>query len=208
MTPLMEWPAGMTPGPDVTEMWRWSSRAACREAIADGWALEEWWFPTAADGRAGDAAKEICAGCLVRAECLHWALKHLEHGVWGGLSDRERQRIRVRPRDCAECGREFSYTVRGGGRAPSTCSEACHVARRERQVRESYERSDRARDPGRLLAAGHGRISRYVGGCRCAACRRAARLARKAQRARAAVLSTTTPADARNAAQNVQEGVA
>jgi WhiB family redox-sensing transcriptional regulator len=40
-------------------------------------------------------AKAICTRCLVRAECLDFALRiGTKHGVWGGLSERERRRIR------------------------------------------------------------------------------------------------------------------
>jgi WhiB family transcriptional regulator, redox-sensing transcriptional regulator len=42
-------------------------------------------------------AKRICTGCEVRAECLEYALANDERfGVWGGLSERERHRIRRR----------------------------------------------------------------------------------------------------------------
>jgi WhiB family redox-sensing transcriptional regulator len=40
-------------------------------------------------------AKEVCRGCVVREECLEYALAHGEKfGIWGGLSERERRRIR------------------------------------------------------------------------------------------------------------------
>ena len=40
-------------------------------------------------------AKEVCRGCEVRAECLEFALQNGEKfGIWGGLSERERRRIR------------------------------------------------------------------------------------------------------------------
>jgi WhiB family redox-sensing transcriptional regulator len=40
-------------------------------------------------------AKEVCAGCDVRAECLQYALVHGERfGVWGGLTEGERRRLR------------------------------------------------------------------------------------------------------------------
>ena len=40
-------------------------------------------------------AKKICAGCPVRAECLESALANDERfGIWGGLSERERRRLR------------------------------------------------------------------------------------------------------------------
>src|SRR5689334_5881436 len=40
-------------------------------------------------------AKEVCRGCVVRMECLEYALANGEKfGIWGGLSERERRRIR------------------------------------------------------------------------------------------------------------------
>lgn len=48
-----------------------------------------------------DAAKSVCNGmdggmvCRVRAQCLDWALVYGEQfGVWGGLSERERRRLK------------------------------------------------------------------------------------------------------------------
>ncbi len=40
-------------------------------------------------------AKEVCKGCVVRNECLDYALANGEKfGIWGGLSERERRRVR------------------------------------------------------------------------------------------------------------------
>jgi WhiB family redox-sensing transcriptional regulator len=40
-------------------------------------------------------AKAVCFGCAVRVECLEFALAVGEkHGIWGGLSERERRRVR------------------------------------------------------------------------------------------------------------------
>jgi WhiB family redox-sensing transcriptional regulator len=40
-------------------------------------------------------AKEVCKGCVVRGECLEYALANGEKfGIWGGLSERERRRLR------------------------------------------------------------------------------------------------------------------
>lgn len=40
-------------------------------------------------------AKEVCRGCPVREECLEFSLQNSEKfGIWGGLSERERRRIR------------------------------------------------------------------------------------------------------------------
>jgi len=40
-------------------------------------------------------AKEVCRGCVVQHECLEAALANGEKfGIWGGMSERERRRIR------------------------------------------------------------------------------------------------------------------
>ena len=40
-------------------------------------------------------AKEVCRGCVVREDCLEYALSHGEKfGIWGGMSERERRRLR------------------------------------------------------------------------------------------------------------------
>ena len=40
------------------------------------------------------AAKAGCASCGVQSQCLHYALEsHQSHGVWGGTSEEERQRM-------------------------------------------------------------------------------------------------------------------
>jgi WhiB family transcriptional regulator, redox-sensing transcriptional regulator len=50
-------------------------------------------FP--ARGESVRDAKEVCARCAVRSECLDFALRlKVAHGVWGGLSERERRTLR------------------------------------------------------------------------------------------------------------------
>jgi WhiB family transcriptional regulator, redox-sensing transcriptional regulator len=69
----------------------WMSKARCR-----GHAPQEF-FPS--DGVGVDRARQFCAGCDVRVECLEYALEHrIDHGVWGGCSERERRRILRRRR--------------------------------------------------------------------------------------------------------------
>ena len=46
-----------------------------------------------------DRARAICKGCPVLDTCLEYALtERIEHGVWGGTSERERRRILKRRR--------------------------------------------------------------------------------------------------------------
>jgi len=54
-------------------------------------------FPS--DGVGVDKARKICRGCPVSERCLEYALaERIEHGVWGGCSERERRRILKRRR--------------------------------------------------------------------------------------------------------------
>jgi WhiB family redox-sensing transcriptional regulator len=65
----------------------WQDKANCKGADAD------LFFPER--GASTRKAKTICAACQVRVECLEFALMESEKfGIWGGLSERERRRIR------------------------------------------------------------------------------------------------------------------
>lgn len=71
----------------------WQEDAACRTEDS-----ELFYPPMGASRREVRAAerhaKNVCFGCLVRAECLQAALDADEkYGVWGGLSPRERRRM-------------------------------------------------------------------------------------------------------------------
>ena len=49
-------------------------------------------FPS--DGVGVEIAKEICASCPVKEPCLEYAIENrVDHGVWGGASERQRRRI-------------------------------------------------------------------------------------------------------------------
>jgi WhiB family transcriptional regulator, redox-sensing transcriptional regulator len=49
-------------------------------------------FPS--DGVGVDKARKICRDCPVMSQCLEYALvERIDHGVWGGCSERERRRI-------------------------------------------------------------------------------------------------------------------
>jgi Transcription factor WhiB len=47
-------------------------------------------------GEPAEPARQICAGCPVRQPCLDYALGHgITHGIWGGLTERDRRPLRV-----------------------------------------------------------------------------------------------------------------
>lgn len=65
----------------------WVADAVCPKADPDAF------FPAA--GFKATGAKAVCAECPVRVECLEFALRTGErHGVWGGLSERERSKLK------------------------------------------------------------------------------------------------------------------
>ena len=60
-------------------------------------------FPS--DGVGVEVARRICATCPVKEACLEHALAHrIDHGVWGGASERQRRRILKRRRSAAHSG--------------------------------------------------------------------------------------------------------
>jgi len=64
-----------------------NGNALCAETDPDEF------FP--AKGESTRAAKRTCGRCEVRVECLAWAVERAEpYGIWGGLSERERRRLR------------------------------------------------------------------------------------------------------------------
>jgi WhiB family redox-sensing transcriptional regulator len=65
----------------------WQDQANCMGVDPD------LFFPER--GASTREAKEVCRGCVVREDCLEYALTNGEKfGIWGGMSERERRRIR------------------------------------------------------------------------------------------------------------------
>lgn len=72
----------------------WTEQALCAEVDTD------LFFPD--KGAPTADAKRMCRGCPVRLDCLTYALDNDErHGVWGGLSERERRRLNTTRRAAA-----------------------------------------------------------------------------------------------------------
>ena len=67
----------------------WQASAACRDRSDTAFFAD--------DVESAARAKAVCAVCPVRRDCLAFALHHdLCHGVWGGLTARQRQPLRLR----------------------------------------------------------------------------------------------------------------
>ena len=72
----------------------WRARSACKDQDP------ELFFPIGTSGPAliqTEQAKAVCRQCPVRDECLQWSLDSgQEAGVWGGMSEQERDAIKRR----------------------------------------------------------------------------------------------------------------
>lgn len=65
----------------------WQEQALCAQTDPEAFFPEK--------GGSTREAKRICQACAVRDECLEYALLNDERfGIWGGLSERERRRLR------------------------------------------------------------------------------------------------------------------
>jgi WhiB family transcriptional regulator, redox-sensing transcriptional regulator len=74
---------------DPAEPPEWQDRALCAQTDPEAFFPEK--------GGSTREAKRICQGCEVKAECLEYALAHDERfGIWGGLSERERRKLKKR----------------------------------------------------------------------------------------------------------------
>lgn len=63
----------------------WQNDAACRAADTST-------FYEASAG-ANRRAKDMCARCPVKEQCLDFAIRHRERGIWGGMTRAERKRF-------------------------------------------------------------------------------------------------------------------
>ena len=68
---------------------QWQERGLCAQTDPEAFFPEK--------GGSTREAKKVCTGCDVRSECLDYALQNDERfGIWGGLSERERRKLKRR----------------------------------------------------------------------------------------------------------------
>ena len=69
----------------------WQERALCAQTDPEAFFPEK--------GGSTRDAKRVCEACPVSGKCLDYAMANDEKfGIWGGLSERERRRLRRRGR--------------------------------------------------------------------------------------------------------------
>lgn len=98
----------------------WSQQAACRTTDPDELFV---------DGAAQNRAKAVCSGCPVRTECLGHALdRRIEHGIWGGMTERERRAL-LRRRPTVSSWRALLEAARAEHERRATSAAAARLAR-------------------------------------------------------------------------------
>lgn len=87
---IMSLVPGIDPDPDADgAVLGWQERALCAQTDPEAFFPEK--------GGSTREAKKVCISCEVRAECLEYAMANDERfGIWGGLSERERRRLKKR----------------------------------------------------------------------------------------------------------------
>ena len=74
-------------GDDDGGLLSWQEQALCAQTDPEAFFPEK--------GGSTREAKRICVGCDVKGDCLEYALGQDERfGIWGGLSERERRRLK------------------------------------------------------------------------------------------------------------------
>lgn len=80
---------GIRPAGEEDSALAWQSDALCAQTDPEAFFPEK--------GGSTREAKKVCTGCEVRSECLEYALANDERfGIWGGLSERERRKLKRR----------------------------------------------------------------------------------------------------------------
>lgn len=108
----------------------WMRDALCLEYPA------QWWY--VGPYESGKRAKQVCRRCLVRQECLAFAIEHAErYGIWGGFDHHSFRRLH-RYRECRLCHRpipfaEVAALVLGEVEPGRWCCQSCREIR-EREL--------------------------------------------------------------------------
>lgn len=107
---LSNYPSVRKPPLEVPDDWRdadtggdWAERGECRKHDPELFFAPNVVGRTSVDGTPPlehpdrTKARRICETCPVRAECLRYAIEtHQEYGIWGGLDEKERKRLKRR----------------------------------------------------------------------------------------------------------------
>ncbi len=123
----------------------WMRSGACRGMETN------LWFPGLGQSVVAGRAKAVCADCPVKADCAEMALANPDlMGIWGGMSDRERN-VERRRRGMIHAGGAKPQPIRhgtaGGYRAHYRHKvPMCDACREANMVAKQAQKERRARD--------------------------------------------------------------
>ena len=84
-----------------------------KDAACDGLDTEIFFEDTVP---AAKKAKEICSSCPLKTICAEWGIRYENHGVWGGLSAKERFLMRggkdaIEPLDLTQAAKDYQIIM-------------------------------------------------------------------------------------------------
>lgn len=111
------------PGPNA-DFWDWQLRGSCRGTDSD-----LFFHPEGERGQARtsreEAAKEVCLHCPVCKLCREHALRvHEPYGVWGGMTEEEREEHYVREKAAARAAKLTALAGKNGKPARKPAAKA------------------------------------------------------------------------------------
>lgn len=78
----------MTDLPIFTADMSWATQGACADKP------REWFYPGDTHSSGYALARDVCRTCPVLDKCQAHGIEYETHGMWGGLSERQRARVR------------------------------------------------------------------------------------------------------------------
>lgn len=99
-------PTPLNPRPLAVPQGDWWRHGACRHEDRDLFFSAPHEDPVR-HGIRVRLAQSVCEGCSVRAECLEWAAKHEQYGVWGGRDFDKRSKRE----GCADCAYQVCWNT-------------------------------------------------------------------------------------------------
>lgn len=76
----------------------WKMEGACKGSDPNDWTEREEWETREQFKERVARVGRVCKGCEVEDECLVWALRYGEKGIWAGTTRSQRARMRTRAR--------------------------------------------------------------------------------------------------------------
>jgi WhiB family redox-sensing transcriptional regulator len=118
---------------DLAEL-EWRDQALCAQTDPEAFFPEK--------GGSTTAAKRVCRACDVRAECLEFALENDERfGIWGGMSERERRRLKRPKQGPRMCGSgRHVMDEKNAYVNPKTGWQACRACKNANKRRADAQR--------------------------------------------------------------------